>query len=295
RDGYHPTICDFSAASSAVPFQKRVMRIDREKPGNSQQNGGRGWNRTTNLSIKSRMLCQLSYASVRRRRLKGTGRPKQKYSIFSAAFLEGKGKAAANRALALGEIECAAVAGQEGTITLSKQVPNIDQCLGSVGQKVSAMHRLADQNVQVSAIPKAVVHGHWRHCTHGLPTVGSTPGSPGPHHLAIDRCRDRLRSPLSQALHGLVQSERGIGNLKGQGFAVGIRKRRPRRPCNLLGDDCPQAAGGKPRASYPKALRSRILQHAAPGNILRRNPPAPADDRILDLVLIEGHQGTARL
>jgi hypothetical protein len=25
--------------------------------------GGRGWNRTTNLSIKSRMLCQLSYAS----------------------------------------------------------------------------------------------------------------------------------------------------------------------------------------------------------------------------------------
>ncbi len=28
--------------------------------------GGRGWNRTTNLSIKSRMLCQLSYASGRR-------------------------------------------------------------------------------------------------------------------------------------------------------------------------------------------------------------------------------------
>ncbi len=28
--------------------------------------GGRGWNRTTNLSIKSRMLCQLSYASVER-------------------------------------------------------------------------------------------------------------------------------------------------------------------------------------------------------------------------------------
>jgi hypothetical protein len=27
------------------------------------QRGGRGWNRTTNLSIKSRMLCQLSYAS----------------------------------------------------------------------------------------------------------------------------------------------------------------------------------------------------------------------------------------
>ncbi len=26
--------------------------------------GGRGWNRTTNLSIKSRMLCQLSYASI---------------------------------------------------------------------------------------------------------------------------------------------------------------------------------------------------------------------------------------
>jgi hypothetical protein len=25
--------------------------------------GGRGWNRTSNLSVKSRMLCQLSYAS----------------------------------------------------------------------------------------------------------------------------------------------------------------------------------------------------------------------------------------
>ena len=49
------------------------------------------------------MLCQLSYASVRMKRLKGTGRPKQKYSIFGAQnmltlslSLEGKGKAAAN-------------------------------------------------------------------------------------------------------------------------------------------------------------------------------------------------------
>jgi hypothetical protein len=40
------------------PFRNKSFRID----------GGRGWNRTTNLSIKSRMLCQLSYASVRVRR-----------------------------------------------------------------------------------------------------------------------------------------------------------------------------------------------------------------------------------
>ena len=38
----------------------------------NEMNGGRGWNRTTNLSIKSRMLCQLSYASNERRKAIGT-------------------------------------------------------------------------------------------------------------------------------------------------------------------------------------------------------------------------------
>src|SRR5580698_8334001 len=45
--------------------------------------GGRGWNRTTNLSIKSRMLCQLSYASVRMEKAKRTGRPKQNIAYFA--------------------------------------------------------------------------------------------------------------------------------------------------------------------------------------------------------------------
>jgi hypothetical protein len=58
----------------------------------SKKDGGRGRNRTFNLSIKSRMLCQLSYASLRDKR-PNVGQhserpsahifatPKKKYSI----------------------------------------------------------------------------------------------------------------------------------------------------------------------------------------------------------------------
>jgi hypothetical protein len=63
----------------------------------AQAYGGRGWNRTTNLSIKSRMLCQLSYASGREKgpnhveehdhaRLTPPPRGQSKYSILSSLF-----------------------------------------------------------------------------------------------------------------------------------------------------------------------------------------------------------------
>ncbi len=51
----------------------------------SSHYGGRGWNRTTNLSIKSRMLCQLSYASVRMGKAEKDRASQAKYSIFCAA------------------------------------------------------------------------------------------------------------------------------------------------------------------------------------------------------------------
>jgi hypothetical protein len=94
------------------------------------------------------MLCQLSYASVRMEKAEKDRASQAKYSIFCAAntlaiqplpgaprscLLEREGKAAANRALALGEIERAAVGGQEGTIALSQKIPDIDQRLSSVG------------------------------------------------------------------------------------------------------------------------------------------------------------------
>ena len=125
--------------------------------------GGRGWNRTTNLSIKSRMLCQLSYASVETRgpnveRHAGDRRThlpqaQAKYSIIRIALQENnaikhpalsiawirpentyrqhalrlkrEGKSALNRPLVLGEIERAAIAGEEGAIALRQQITNI--------------------------------------------------------------------------------------------------------------------------------------------------------------------------
>ena len=69
-----------------------------------------------------------------------------------------KGKTALNRALVLSEIERAAIAGQEGAIALRQQIANIHQRLGSVGQQMTAVDRLTDQDVQICALPEAVVH-----------------------------------------------------------------------------------------------------------------------------------------
>ena len=53
-------------------LENEVPRANESNPASALSeaipDGGRGWNRTTNLSIKSRMLCQLSYASVKGRK-----------------------------------------------------------------------------------------------------------------------------------------------------------------------------------------------------------------------------------
>jgi hypothetical protein len=104
-------------------------------------NGGRGWNRTTNLSIKSRMLCQLSYASVKAgkgRRMARRTSPDQaqaKYNIIAGfGILEGEGEAALNRALILGKIQGASIAGEERAIPLGQQIANVDKGFCSVGK-----------------------------------------------------------------------------------------------------------------------------------------------------------------
>jgi hypothetical protein len=95
------------------------------------------------------MLCQLSYASVRIKRLnveqhsvdraRLLAHSQAKYSIVSSLFpsgdrwLEREGKTALNGALGLGEVEGAAVTSEEGTITFRQQVPNIYESLGPVG------------------------------------------------------------------------------------------------------------------------------------------------------------------
>ena len=49
------------------PLQSCSLEVDKgveERCKSLNLNGGRGRNRTYNLSVKSRMLCQLSYASM---------------------------------------------------------------------------------------------------------------------------------------------------------------------------------------------------------------------------------------
>ena len=81
--------------------------------------------------------------------------------------------------------------------------------------------------------------------------------------------------PLGQALHSLVQRDRGIGNIKGQSLAVSIGKRGPGGACDLLRQHRPQAAGCVARAGYPKALRNRIVQHVPAGKVLLLRPIRP--------------------
>ena len=50
--------------------------------------GGRGRNRTFNLSVKSRMLCQLSYASILLKPCGGNGEARRKAGRISAAHPE---------------------------------------------------------------------------------------------------------------------------------------------------------------------------------------------------------------
>ena len=129
--------------------------------------GGRGRNRTYNLSVKSRMLCQLSYASTLRRRkytaglMMGSARFRERPLKNIAQNLlensgcargnrasEREGKATLNAAFRLGEIERAAILCNEGTVALREQIANIDQGLHAIGQDV-AMNRLPQIEAQV--------------------------------------------------------------------------------------------------------------------------------------------------
>jgi hypothetical protein len=97
--------------------------------------GGRGRNRTYNLSIKSRMLCQLSYASEGCARIGDPVKPDRSACVFLTRFkkyitlcepfdskqtlpLEGKGQSAFDSARCLREVENAAIAGHKRPIAL---------------------------------------------------------------------------------------------------------------------------------------------------------------------------------
>ena len=51
-----------SPQQNATPAQPEVLQEEQESLEVVDKDGERGWNRTTNLLIKSQLLCQLSYA-----------------------------------------------------------------------------------------------------------------------------------------------------------------------------------------------------------------------------------------
>src|ERR1700721_680838 len=154
---------------------------------------------------------------------------------------------------------------------------------------MATVDRLANQDAQVCALPEAVVERHGRYRIGWLPAIRSMPTGSRVDDPAIERGRDGFCSALGEILHRLVYGDRGIGNLEGQGFAVRVRECSPGRACDLLRDHCADPTGGIPGASHAEALRNRIVEHVAAGQILLRYRTASADDRASHFILIESH------
>ena len=127
------------------------------RSGPSGLNGGRGRNRTFNLSIKSRMLCQLSYASIiwetaERQSVRLGGHdfecPLEKYST-GILELKRKRETTFEASLGLRKVECAAIAGDEGAVPLSQKISYIYQCLNPLGKNVMIADRLTHKETQI--------------------------------------------------------------------------------------------------------------------------------------------------
>jgi hypothetical protein len=112
--------------------------------------GGRGRNRTYNLSIKSRMLCQLSYAS-RRATAGATKTAAREHHRFSyiTQLLEGEGDAARDRAVSLCKEQRATVRGHKGAVPLRQQVAHVEYRLRVPRQDATDSDWLAQQNTEV--------------------------------------------------------------------------------------------------------------------------------------------------
>lgn len=123
--------------------------------------GGRGRNRTYNLSVKSRMLCQLSYASTcagreisaeltmgersfSERPFRNIAQKSRSKFLRCAArsVSEREGKTALNTALSLSKIERTAILCEERTVALCQQITHVNQRFYSIRQHAAA-NRLA--------------------------------------------------------------------------------------------------------------------------------------------------------
>ena len=134
--------------------------------------GGRGRNRTYNLSVKSRMLCQLSYASmplvktVQRRGLHTASARRdflllfEKYITVARSFqnprerrlpasgnLKIERQAGADRALVLSEDQQRAVAQQTRTIALRKQIAHIEHGFEAARAVTAQTNGLAEMQI----------------------------------------------------------------------------------------------------------------------------------------------------
>src|SRR5208282_1452834 len=136
-------------------------------------NGGRGRNRTYNLSVKSRMLCQLSYASRQLEKPCG-GRIEarieqvkyslllEKYSIGERGIesrdrvvkrgLEGEGQPRADASLVLRKDEDRAVAQQVRSIALCEHVSHVEQSFNSARAFVARANWLTEMKVHIGAL-----------------------------------------------------------------------------------------------------------------------------------------------
>ncbi len=131
------------------------------------------------------------------------------------AGLKREGETALDRPLALREIKCAAIAREEWAISLRQQITHIYQSFGSVRQQVTTVDALANQEIQVRALPEAVVDRNRSHRVHRLPAVRSMPTGSRPHDAAIKRCGNGFCSALDQLLYGLGQGDPGLRDLEG--------------------------------------------------------------------------------
>src|ERR1700733_1904027 len=107
---------------------------------------------------------------------------------------------------------------------------------------MTTVDRLTDQEGEVCALPEVVVPRYGRYRIRRLPTVGGTPASPRPLELAVESCCNGFSPTLCEALHSLVQRDRGPGRIKGQGLATSKRERCPGGWSDPLCKHCPDPA-----------------------------------------------------
>src|SRR6202048_640736 len=184
--------------------------------------GGRGRNRTYNLSVKSRMLCQLSYASVcfgwacahaetscaleKYNTAKGCGQTRQpgprrsQFPAFARAIKatsensqggnsEREREPRAHAALILREHQQRAVAEDEGAVALREQIAQIEHCIQAPDAFAMQANGLPEGKFEIGLGSVRRIRRDPGNCVLRLPAIARAPPRPG----AVERARKRNR------------------------------------------------------------------------------------------------------